>query len=275
MSREAESRFAGTARLGLAYQASGTGEAFVLLHGFTGAKSDFRDHLHAFDDLRRTVVYDQRGHGGSDRGGPYDFATLVDDLIALLDALQIERCDLLGHSLGGMVAMRAVLRRPERFRSLVLMDTAPAPLPLWSWRARWQLRRLVRRHGCEALLEGARRAPQSEPVRRGIEFVGEAAYWQRRRDALRSLDPDAYCGLMDTLRRHEPVASRLAGISCPTTVLVGEFDTPFLAPARLMADTIPGVRLVTIAGAEHSPQLENADAWRGAARDHLLQWKSP
>ncbi len=271
MPRIPETRFARTARLRLAYDEAGTGRAFVLLHGFTGASSDFQDHLHAFSDLRRTILYDQRGHGESDRAGPYDLATLADDLVALLDALDIDRCDLLGHSLGGMVALRAVLAHPDRFRSLLLMDTAPAPLRLWSWRARWQLRRLVKRHGCVALLDGARRAPASAPVQRGIDFVGEQAYWQRRREALTRLDPTAYCALMDTLRRHDSVAHRLGGISCPTTVLVGEHDAPFLAPARLMAEAIPGARLVTIAAAEHSPQIENATAWREAVRAHLLR----
>src|SRR5262250_2403998 len=112
----------------LVYEDHGSGERpFVLVHGFTGFRDDFREQLPALTELGRTIIYDHRGHGDSGHTGDattYTFAQLVDDLRALLDALGVKRCDLLGHSMGGMIALRFALAYPERVASLVLMDTA-------------------------------------------------------------------------------------------------------------------------------------------------------
>ncbi|NBC22564.1 MAG: alpha/beta fold hydrolase [Gammaproteobacteria bacterium] len=259
----------------IASQVAGQGFPLVLVHGFTGSKLDFQDHLPALTTNRQVIAYDQRGHGSSTNAGPYAFDVLVADLVKLLDALGMRRCDLLGHSLGGTVAMRAVLAHPDRFRSLVLMDTASEPLRLWSWLARRQLRRRVRRHGCSTLLEDARTVPPTPAQQRGIDFVGEDEYWRRRAWALDNMDARAFCELMDELQRHRPFTSRLSGLRCPVTVLVGECDLPFRAPSARMAEAIPGARLVTIPDAEHSPQLENAAAWRGAVIEHLGRIDSP
>src|SRR5215510_12872109 len=80
------------------------GRPFVLVHGFTGFRDDFREQLPALTQFGRTIIYDHRGHGDSTRTGDaasYSFAQLVDDLRGVLDGLDVARCDLLGHSMGG------------------------------------------------------------------------------------------------------------------------------------------------------------------------------
>ena len=120
----------------LAYEDHGTGDRpLVLVHGFTGSRDDFREHMPALAGIGRTIAYDHRGHGDSTNTGnasTYTFEQLADDLRAFLDALGITRCDLLGHSMGGMVVLRFALRHPERVASLLLMDTsarAPDNMP--------------------------------------------------------------------------------------------------------------------------------------------------
>src|SRR6478735_8260574 len=112
----------------LVYEDVGEGtRPFVLVHGLTGFRDDFRERMAALAELGRTIIYDHRGHGDSTNTGDptsYSFAQLVDDLAGLLDALGVPTCDLLGHSMGGMIALRFVLAHPERVASLVLMDTA-------------------------------------------------------------------------------------------------------------------------------------------------------
>src|SRR3954447_14134296 len=109
-----------------AYYDDGAGDPLLLLHGFTGSKLDFHDQIGWFTDRRRVLAPDQRGHGESTnlaRADAYALDILVDDLAGFLDALDVARCDLLGHSMGGMVAMRFALLHPTRLRSLILMDT--------------------------------------------------------------------------------------------------------------------------------------------------------
>src|SRR5262245_19748352 len=94
----------------------GTTRPLVLVHGFTGAADDFREHLDPLAALGRTIAIDQRGHGDSTNTGDsasYTLNQLTDDLRTFLAAREIERCDLLGHSMGGMVALRFALAHPE------------------------------------------------------------------------------------------------------------------------------------------------------------------
>ena len=95
------------------YEEIGNGDhPLVLVHGFTGSRDDWLEQMPALGALGRTLAIDQRGHGGSTNTGnteTYTLETLVADLAGFLDAIGVERCDLLGHSLGGMVALRFVL----------------------------------------------------------------------------------------------------------------------------------------------------------------------
>ena len=179
-----------------AFHETGKGEPFVLVHGFTGSKLDFHDQLEWFEDLRRSIAYDQRGHGESSNAGPYHFAQLVSDLIGFLDQIDVERCDLLGHSLGGMIAMRAVLEHPDRFRSLILMDTSAEPMEMGPNNIREKLNRVVTEQGGQALLGMMRTQPPSRAQQRGVDYLGEAEHWQRISVKLSQLDPGSFVALL-------------------------------------------------------------------------------
>ncbi len=252
-----------------AYHEMGEGHPFVLVHGFTGSKLDFQDQLGWFSNLRRVIAYDQRGHGESSNIGPYTFQQLVDDLMNFLDRLQIDACDLLGHSLGGMVAMRAVLAHSDRFSSLVLMDTSPMPIEIFPPGLRDQLIELVEREGCEALVGMMRGQPVNPVQQLGLDFLGEQEHWRRISIKLSQMDPQAFADLSQQLADADSLLAQLSGLNCPTTVMVGAKDEPFIEPSSRMGDAIPGASVITIAQAGHSPQYENAEDWRDAITEHL------
>ncbi len=252
-----------------AYVSLGDGDPFVLVHGFTGSSLDFVDQLPALAPDAQVIALDQRGHGASTNTGPYTEAQYVADLIGFLDALGIDRCDLLGHSFGGMVALRAALDHPERFRSLVLMDTAPGPLELFPPKIKAYLDQLVTRGGCQALLEGMRGTPPNAAAQRGIDFLGEAEHWRRITCKLEQMDPAAFRDLGDYFGSREDLTPRMSELNCPLTVLVGAEDTPFVASSKAMAAAVDGAHLDVIPEAGHSPQYENAPAWTDAIRAHL------
>ena len=254
-----------------AYHDVGSGPPFVLVHGFTGSKLDFHDQLEWFEDIRRLIALDQRGHGESSNYGPYDFDQLVTDLLGFLDELHIAQCDLLGHSMGGMVAMRAVTRHPERFRSLILMDTSAEPIEMWSDEQRGEFDRLVEREGCPALLPMMREQPSNKAQQRGVDYLGEEEHWRRIGVKLAQMDCEAFSAFSAELTNNTSSLETLKEIRCPTTILVGAKDTPFIKPSNHMAAAIPGARLVTIPFAAHCPQYENAEVWRDAIRTHLTE----
>ena len=247
----------------------GSGEPpLVLVHGFTGSSIDWSDVV---DDLaidRRVVTFDHRGHGESTNLGDesgYSFARLVDDLEAVLDGLGVDTCDLLGHSMVGAVAMRYALRRPERLRSLILMDTSARPIDGPSADLLRGAAGLVRALGMPALLSFADVYSSSEATPEADRARAQ------NRAKLEQMDPAAFAALGEELAGSETIVDRLAGFERVTTVIVGEKDSLLRAAADELATTISGSVLVVVPDAGHSPQIENRSAWLAAVRAHLVR----
>jgi pimeloyl-ACP methyl ester carboxylesterase len=98
----------------------------VILHGGAHDASHWADVCRRLPARLRCIVPDQRGHGASDRApdGDYSCAAQVGDLVALLSTLGIDRCALVGHSMGGLNALRFAGTWPERASALVLVDVS-------------------------------------------------------------------------------------------------------------------------------------------------------
>ncbi len=239
----------------------------VLVHGYCGSRLDFSPVRSALVEDRRVIAYDQRGHGESDRRAPYSVALLARDLEALLDALGEREVDLLGHSLGGMVALRFALARPRRVRSLILVGTTAEPCPLYSvppaevgaiGRAKLELRFWLR---LDAARAAARSLRASGEARDRFEAVVRYGHRKVDRQAAHQLGAD--------FGRVPSVLGELGRFDGPALVLVGAEDHRFLEPSRALAAGLPGGRLVVLAGADHDPQVEASEAWLSAVRDHL------
>ncbi|MFF4774103.1 alpha/beta fold hydrolase [Microtetraspora fusca] len=114
----------------LAYRMCGPRDAppLVLLHALGESAADWDAVIPAFADNWRVYALDLRGHGGSDRPGDYGLELMRSDVLGFLDALALDRVDLIGHSMGGLVAYLLAGDHPERVSRLVLEDV-PAPLP--------------------------------------------------------------------------------------------------------------------------------------------------
>jgi 3-oxoadipate enol-lactonase len=114
----------------LAYQVSGPsdGPPLVLLHGRGAGAADWDGVAAAFARHWRTYALDLRGHGRSDWPGEYSLELMRADVLGFLDALALDRVDLIGHSMGGIVAYLLAADQPERVDRLVLEDV-PAPRP--------------------------------------------------------------------------------------------------------------------------------------------------
>lgn len=115
----------------IAHTVYGTGMPLILLHGFSETGESWRQAGYVDRFLgagRRVVLIDCRGHGAS--GKPHHVAAyngdkLARDVVAVLDALKIEAADLVGYSMGGLIALATALRFPDRVRGLVVMGAHP------------------------------------------------------------------------------------------------------------------------------------------------------
>jgi len=257
----------------LAPSAADGGLPLVLLHGFTGHRDDFAGVRDALARDRRVLIPDVRGHGAASRppGVRYDFESAREDLRAFLDAVGVERCHLLGHSMGGMLVLRFVLAYPDSVASLILMDTSPdrpagmeaGPLQAGA--------HLAREHGMDGLqqrIETATRAA-GEPAPYRARW-GER-YWEHHRLRYHEMDPVAYDEFGRAMVEQSSLVPRLGEIRCPALIIVGEDDSSFLPGARAMAADIANARHVLIADAEHHPHEENREAWLEAVARHLAE----
>jgi pimeloyl-ACP methyl ester carboxylesterase len=233
--------------LTLHYEETGSGPAVLLIAGIPALASDWGPVAHGLARAgHRPIAYDNRGSGASTvTPGPYTTAVMAADAVALLDALQIERADVFGMSMGGMVAQELALNAPDRVHRLVLGCThagiAHAARPAKDvGRAfalktdDWGLRM--------ATLAPFAFARDVDPA------LIDALIAKKSSEAQ---DPVGYQAHIDAVLGHD-AADRLAEIRAPTLILTGDDDQVIPgASSELLARRIPDATLHTIAGAGH------------------------
>jgi pimeloyl-ACP methyl ester carboxylesterase len=112
-------------RMHYAEQGDASGEPIILIHGFTDSWFSYSRVLPLLDKKYRVFALDQRGHGDSDRPEKgYAMKNFAADVVAFMDAKNITKATIVGHSMGSFVAMQTVLDAPQRIEKLVLIGTA-------------------------------------------------------------------------------------------------------------------------------------------------------
>jgi len=101
----------------------GEGVPLVLVHGWTADRHRWDHQIAHFSPKRRVIRLDLRGHGESTGAGVRAVDDLARDVLALLDHLDVDRCVLVGHSMGGMIAQTVALARPQLVERLVLVGS--------------------------------------------------------------------------------------------------------------------------------------------------------
>src|SRR5438094_8877586 len=109
----------------VAWHETGRGDPLILIHGLADDHRAWRKTLPDLMLRQRVLMYDLRGHGETSLGtADGTLRQLGDDLAARMDALDLERADVAGFSLGGTIAMRLAIDHPDRLRGLALVATS-------------------------------------------------------------------------------------------------------------------------------------------------------
>jgi pimeloyl-ACP methyl ester carboxylesterase len=215
----------------------GAGYPVLCLHGHPGAGSSFSVFTHHLAPRFRTLAPDLRGYGNSQTRQAFTMDDHLGDLIALLDRHSIERCWVLGWSLGGILGMELALRAPDRISGLVLVATAARPWgdhppisladnlytgiagllniarPGWQWNIDTFGRRSLFRHLVQ----------QHTPAT--YEFLAREAVYAYVRTSRRATQ-----ALYGAIRQGYNRVPDLPQINCPALMLMGEADR-HIAPA--------------------------------------------
>jgi len=245
----------------------------VLLHGITGHARVW-DHLAArLVPGRRVLALDQRGHGDSDPAPDDDYrvGTMADDVAAFVGSLRIDRFALLGHSMGGRIAIKYAADHAARLERLVIVDIGPD----------------INLAGLQRVRDMMAKSPERiESEEWAVEYIRRANPLQdvdmlreRVRHGLKRL-PDGELtwkyakGLRDMMREGRGDAVDLWGplprIPCPTLVVRGaESDILSAEVAKKMAERLPDGRVVEIAGAGHTVPADRPEEFVRTIREFL------
>ena len=224
----------------LAYWAAGSGTPVLFVAGQAVDHHSWQLAAPPLADGRRLIVFDHRGTGLSGSAGPFTTRDLADDARAVLDAADVDRAHVVGHSMGGRVAQWLAVDRPERVHRLVLAATTA----------------------------GDRHGPPRDPAADAALRSGDTAVlaglffpesWDLREfDRLLSVtdDPRDRARHFRASRSHDCL-DQLAGITARTLVLHGAADR--LTPpghARVLAAHLPNARLALVRDARHGILLD-------------------
>lgn len=229
----------------------------AILHGLLGSSRNWQGAGVALAPVRRVLALDLRNHGDSPSGPMGDLDALADDVAETLDHLGVRRAALLGHSLGGKVAMRLACRANAHIDRLVVVDIAPRDYPASATEVQalreLDLARLASRRDAEDALAPA------IPSRATRQFL--LANLARTDDGWRwRVDLDAIAAGLGSLRR-APLADD-ARYTGPVLWITGE-RSRYTAETdlALMRHHFPHVVHRVIAGAGHNPHTEAKPAF--------------
>jgi esterase len=108
---------------------STAGAPLLILHGLFGSHSNWGMHSNFFSSFFRVIGVDLRNHGASPHYDAQDYEAMATDIHELLDFLAIDRCCMIGHSMGGKVAMQLALNSPNMIDRLIVVDISPVTYP--------------------------------------------------------------------------------------------------------------------------------------------------
>ena len=242
------------------YREQGSGPVALFVHGFPLDSTMWLDQIADLSDIRRCVAPDLRGFGGSTPTTETDLSMErhANDLLAFLDALEIDRVDLVGFSMGGYIALAFAERYPGRLRSLSMVDTKSAPDS--------EAGREGRDAAAARVTADGRSALASDLI--DVLLDESASLWTRARfrTMVEATPAETIVAALKGMRDRPDRTSVLAGLAVSVAVIVGESDAPTpVSEADQMASTAGG-RLTVIPNAGHMAPIEQpsmvADALR-------------
>lgn len=243
----------------LYYELQGSGEPLVLVHGSWGDHGNWEPVVGAFAESFQVLTYDRRGHSGSERppgqGSVFDDA---DDLAALTRELGLAPAHIVGNSGGAAITLRAAVRHPDVFRTLIAHEPPLFPLLVGTEFAA-ALPEVQRRvEAVVALLEAGDDEAAARLFVETIAF-GPGAWEDRLSPAMRSVFVANASTFLD--EAHDPQflqmdLDALGAFGKPVLLTSGTASSPFFGPVvDQVAAALPAAERVTIEGADHVPHI--------------------
>jgi esterase len=227
----------------------------VILHGFLGSSRNWQTAGAGLAARFHVFALDLRNHGRSPHAPEMTYAAIVGDVLAWLDARGLARAALLGHSLGGKVAMRLACRHPARVDELLVVDIAPKEYPGLTQRAELAAMNELR-------LDGLHSRAEAE-----LRFEARVDDWAMRKFLVSNLEreaggswrwainlPGLTAALADLVKSPLELDDRFAG---PARFILGG-KSGFVQPEdhAVIRQHFPAARITILPGSGHNPHME-------------------
>jgi len=238
----------------------GSGPPLLVLHGFTGSIGAWDEVRPAIAAFARAIWVDALGHGQSAapaEPGRYSLDWSTRDLAALLDALELERVDVLGYSMGGRAALHFAVNALPRVRRLILESASPGLEDDAEREQRAEsdnaLADRIVRMGIAAFVAEWERQPLLQAAAQRTEAVRQTQHAQRLQNTA--------LGLANSLRgmgtgQQAPLWSRLPQVDRPVQLIVGAHDARYRLIAERMQALLPCAGLAVVPDAGHTVHLD-------------------
>jgi pimeloyl-ACP methyl ester carboxylesterase len=255
----------------LYYEEAGSGSPVVFVHEYAGDWRSFEAQMRHFSRAHRCVTFSQRGYPPSDvpaTAAQYSQDIFRDDVLALMDALKIERAHIVGHSMGAYTALHVGIKAPQRCLSVVAAGCGWGSTPDEKQRA-----------AMKALAAETGKMFAEEPIAQAAAKYADAPM----RQAQKHKDPRGYAEFARMLAEHSAeghaqtmfnlqlkrptlweMEDALKKLTVPLLVIVGDEDDPCIDGSVFLKRTAPTAGLLVIPRSGHNVPAEEPAQFNAA-----------
>jgi 3-oxoadipate enol-lactonase len=248
----------------LHYETTGRGSPVLLLHGLGSCTRDWDRQIPVFAERHTVFAADVRGHGQSDKRGPYGIPRFSADIARLLAETGTGPVHLIGFSMGGMIGFQLALDAPGLVKTLTIVNSMPTLVPKTpgEWLKLQARLWVLRIFGVRALATKIA----------AINFPREHQADLRKSllERIAGNDESVYRAISKGMVGWT-VESKLGQIRCPTLVLTSDGDYTSVAYKRAYAARMPRAEVVVIENSRHVMPLDQTEAFNRAVLSFIGQ----
>ena len=234
------------------HEVHGEGQPILLIHHLAGSTGSWVDQFPELSQSFRTIAFDLRGHGKSHASkSGYTVDNLAEDARQLLEYLGVRDVHVVGHSIGGSIALMLVLEHPELARSLTLVGASPEPITESRREYYQSLVDIALSEGMVAVADERKRTANFPKIITEREEI-----WSSFRMRYADTSITGFVNCVKGLFTMRDLTSSLASIRVPTLGISGELDTSAMPYLKIFSKEITNFRTEVIIGSGHFCPLE-------------------
>jgi pimeloyl-ACP methyl ester carboxylesterase len=252
----------------LFYEDKGVGQTVVLLHGFCGSHAYWKYVMDGLTTYYRVIAIDLRGHGHSAVSEePFTIDDMAEDVKLLMDKLEIERATIIGHSLGGYIALSFAERYDNLLEGIGLIHSTSYPDSEEGKIGRDKAKENIQQNGIEGFIDELAKklfAPQNmEHFKGEVEFTKTIG---------RSTKIHGAIGALEAMKNREDKTQFLKGYNKPVLLLAGQKDQ-IIPPENTFVSEGDHVTQILLENSGHMGMLEEPKAFIDALNTFLTDIK--